>query len=152
MTQNSTSTKPRAPLAAYLLMALTGLGASAAIAAVVALSRDSSQLLAAGVTMATTLPVTLSLGWVLFVSQHTTETDPYAEENVETRWFEKAASSTLLDLFATLGIATGVFAIAGEELQPEVWLVGMVLLALVMVDFAVRYTTLKRRMGGADDA
>jgi hypothetical protein len=148
----TTTGKRRAPLVSYVLMILTGVAVSAAISAVAALSREDLQLLAAGVTMVTTLPITLSLGWVLLVSQHTVQPDPYAEDNVETRWFEQAASRTLLDVFATVGLATAVFAIADEAIQPEAWSVCMVLLLLVMADVAIRYTVLKRRGGAGADA
>ncbi|WP_420114113.1 hypothetical protein [Pseudactinotalea sp.] len=152
MSENPTRTQPRAPLSSYVLMVLLGLAASAASAAAVAFTRDDHRLLAAGVMLAATLPVTLSLGWVLFVSQHTTDPDPYAEDNVETRWFERAASRTLTDVFAAAGLATGVLAIGGDRLQPQAWLVSLAVAILILVDFGVRYTVLQRRTVGDADA
>lgn len=136
----------RAPVAAYLRMVGLGLVASVAMAWVAALFRDSAQLLMFGVMMVMTLPISLMMGWVLFVSDQVVEVDRHAEDNVETRLLEQAGHRTFLDTVGTLGLAAAGFAIVGDRLPIPVSSVLAIVIALIMADFAIRFTVLRRRL------
>lgn len=138
-------TRPRAPFSSYLLMAATGLAVSGLIAVGAAVGRGEDQLLTALVTAVMTLPASLGLGWVLFVSDHVVQRDARAEDNVENRWFELAAAQTALDAFIVLGLGAGAFALVGDRLELAVSTVLLALTILVGADFALRYAVQRRR-------
>lgn len=147
----STVERRRAPLVAYLRMVGLGLVVSVAMASAAALFRDSHQLLMFGVMLVMTLPISLTMGWVLFVSAHTVEVDRHAEDNVESRLVEQAGHRTFLDTVGTLGLAAAGFAIVRDRLHISISTVLAVVIALIMIDFGVRFTVLRRRLNADDE-
>lgn len=89
------------------------------------------------------LAPSIGLAWLTVGAGRRIEIDPRAEENVETRWFEKAASGALFDLLAAVGLLLGAMSFVELEIPGDVLL--MCLWALAVTDGALRYALIRRR-------
>jgi hypothetical protein len=69
--------------------------------------------------------------------------DPREQENVESRWVDKAASGALFDLLPAVGVTAGAVALCGLDLPADLALIGVVVFALA--DGALRYAVLRAR-------
>lgn len=90
-----------------------------------------------------TLPVSAMLTWVVLVDRSTIKgatRDP--ENSIEDTWFSDAATGTLGDLMAVLGLGIAVFVLTSFEVATS--LVLAVIFVLGSVDFAVRYLVARR--------
>jgi hypothetical protein len=120
-----------------------GLLLSAAIGLVVALLRPESFWVVFVVFTACFLGPCIALAWLVLGAGRRVQPDPHVEENVESRWMDKAGSGALLDTVAAAGIAAGALSIFGWEADAGLVLVGVV--AFALADGALRYALLARR-------
>ena len=121
----------------------TGLLLSAAVGLVVALLRPEPFWLVFGVFTACFLGPGVTIAWLVLGAGRTVQPDPHVEENIESRWFDKAGSGALFDTLAGAGIAAGAMSIFGW--QPDAGLVLMAVVAFALADGALRYWLLARR-------
>ena len=119
------------------LLAATGLGL------VVAFPRSQDFWLVFLVFTACFLGPCIGLAWLTVGAGRKVAIDARADENVETRWIEKAASGALLDLLMAMGLLLGAMGLFGLEVRSDVVLMG--LWAFAAVDAALRYALLRRR-------
>ncbi len=85
----------------------------------------------------------VGLAWLTVGAGRKVQIDARADENVETRCIEKAASGALFDLLMAVGFLLGAIALFGLEVQSDVVLMG--LWAVAVADAALRYALLRRR-------
>ncbi|MBZ2198578.1 hypothetical protein [Occultella gossypii] len=116
---------------------------AALIGAVASVFNPEAPLVTGLVFAAATLGPAGALGWFLFVSPKTVTPDPNAEDNVENTWLEKAASAAFVDLLVLLSIALAVVSVSGRSPDPQLLLLGAVVVA--MCDVAIRYVVTARR-------
>jgi hypothetical protein len=121
----------------------TGTLLAACLGLAVALSRGDQFWLVFGVFTACFLAPCIGLAWLTVGAGRRTEVDPRADENVETRWFEKAASGALFDLLMGVGLLLGAMSLFGLEIPSDVVLMGM--WAFAIVDGALRFALIRRR-------
>lgn len=140
---NTETGKPKAPIHAYVLMAVTSAALAAALGAAAALFRDENRGLTFGVFTAATLGPCLSLSWLVFISRHTVSPDRHIEENVENLWIKNATAGACTDTFAAGGIALAAVAVTGLDVSGTSALTGV--LVLMLGDTAVRYLVEQRR-------
>src|SRR5687768_7740565 len=94
----------------------TGTLLAACLGLAVALARSDQFWLVLGVFTACFLAPCFGLAWLIVGPGRRAEVDPRADENVETRWFEKAASGALLDLLMAVGLLLGAMSLFGLEI------------------------------------
>jgi hypothetical protein len=121
----------------------TGALLAACLGLAVALSRGEQFWLVFGVFTACFLAPSVGLAWLTVGAGRRIEVDPRAEENVETRWAEKAASGALFDLLVAVGLLLGAMSLVGLEVASDVVLMGM--WAFALADGALRYALIRRR-------
>ena len=119
------------------LLAAAGLGLGAAF------TRPENFWLVFFVFTACSLGPCIGLAWLTVGAGRKVEIDARADENVETRWIEKAASGALFDLLMAVGFLLGAMSLFGFEVQTDVVLV--CLWAFAIADAALRYALLRRR-------
>lgn len=139
----TTQATGRAPAGAYALMLTTALVGAAAVGGIAALARPENPWLSFAVFAGCTLLPMAMLGWFVFVSRYTVEVEPHAEDGVEHRWYEQAASGAFHDIITMGGIALLVLSVSQLEVSGSTVLLWVLILAAV--DVAVRYQVLKRR-------
>ncbi|PZP23561.1 MAG: hypothetical protein DI613_17625 [Kocuria rhizophila] len=139
----TTRTTGKAPLSAYVLSVLTALVLASIVGAIASMFYDENRLLGFVIFAACTAGTFFALGWVLFVSKYTVESDEHAEDNIERRWYDKATSGAFHDIITTVGIALFVLAITRLEVSGMVVLT--LILVLAVVSFAVRFWVARRR-------
>jgi hypothetical protein len=122
-------------LAGLLLAGALGLGA--------ALLRGEQFWLVAGVFTACFLSPCIALSWLVLGPGRGVAVDPHAEENVESRWIDKAAAGALFDLVPAVGIALAAVSLFGLEMPGDLALLGVV--AFAVADGGLRYLLLSRR-------
>jgi hypothetical protein len=120
---------------ALVLAAGLGLG--------VAFLREESFWLVFGVFTACFLPPSLGLAWLLLGAGRRVRPDPHVEENVESRWMDKAAAGALLDTIGGAGLAAGVLSVFELSVDASLALLGVV--AVALADGGLRYLVLARR-------
>jgi hypothetical protein len=120
---------------AVLLAALLGLG--------VALLRGESFWLVFGVFTACFLPPCLGVAWLLLGAGRRVRPDPHADENIESRWLDKAASGALFDTIGAAGLAAGLLSVFELRVDAGLALLGVV--AFALADGGLRYLSLARR-------
>ncbi len=79
-------------------------------------------------------------GLALFFVAEDQDPPEHHEDSVETEWAHRASAGAFLDLFVLLGLSTAITNVGDLP-----GLDSAVYLAFAMVDFALRYFTLKRR-------
>jgi hypothetical protein len=121
----------------------TGTLLAASLGLAVAVSRGNEFWLFFGVFAACFLAPCLGLAWLVVGPGRHAEVDPRADENVETRWFEKAASGALFDLLVAVGLLLGAMSVFGLDIASDVVLMGM--WAFAIADGALRYALIRRR-------
>jgi hypothetical protein len=126
-----------------LLTWSTGALFAAGLGLVVALLRGEQFWLVFGVFTACFLAPCVALAWLLLGAGRRVKPDPHVDENVESRWFEKAGSRALFDTLAAVGIAVGVLTVF--ELEADAGLVLMGVWAFALADGTLRYVLLARR-------
>lgn len=136
-------TTGKAPLSAYVMSALLALVLASVVGAIASVFYDENRWLAFVIFAVCTAGTFFALGWVLFVSKYTVESDEHAEDNIEHRWYEKATSGAFHDIITTAGIAVFVLSITRLEVSGVTVL--MLILVLAVVSFAVRFWVAKRR-------
>ena len=119
------------------LLFAAGLGAGAA------LLRPEQFWLVFGVFTACALAPSIARAWLVVGAGRRVRPDPRAEENVESRWFEKAASGALFDVLAAAGVTAGAVSLLGLPLSADVALVGV--WAFALADGGLRYAVIRRR-------
>lgn len=139
----SVTSRTKAPWTAYLLMIVTGLGAAAALGAIASVFYNERPWLMFVICTVCTAGPLLAGAWALFVSKYPVEPDPYAEDNVESQWYHRAASGAFHDLMVTGGVILTVVSIARWDFSGRTAL--LVMLVFMGVSFAVRYLAQKRR-------
>ena len=122
-------------LAGSFLAAGLGVGA--------ALIRPEQFWLVFGVFAACFLSPCIGLAWLVLGAGRRVTRDPYADENVESRWLERAGSRALFDLLAAAAVMAGAVGLFGLELPGDLALIGVV--AFGLADGALRYALLARR-------
>jgi hypothetical protein len=130
---------PRDLLVVWLggLVLAAGLGLGAAIL------RGEQFWLVFGVFTACFLSPCIALSWLVVGPGRGVTVDPRAEENVESRWIEKAASGAMFDLVPAAGVTLGAVSLFGLDLPGDLALLGVVVFAFV--DGGLRYAVLSRR-------
>jgi hypothetical protein len=118
-------------------MAATGLGVGAA------LLRPEQFWLVLGVFAASSLAPCIALAWILLDAGRWVTPDPHAEENVESRWMEKAGSRALFDVVAVTGVTAAVVSLLELDLPADLALMGVI--AFALADGGLRYALLTRR-------
>ncbi|MGC5614606.1 hypothetical protein [Georgenia sp. Z1491] len=83
--------------------------------------------------------------YYLWLIGPTLETDPHAEESVESRWLERATSGAAMDTLLAAGIGTVAVVFTSVDF-PVVWALSGVV-ALLMGSTVARYAILSRRGG-----
>jgi hypothetical protein len=121
----------------------TGLALAVALGLGVALLRGESFWLVFGVFSACFLPPALGLAWLLLGAGRRVRPDPHVEENVESRWLDKAASGALFDTIGGAGLAAGLLSIFELRIEASLALLGVV--AFALADGGLRYLSLARR-------
>jgi hypothetical protein len=121
----------------------TGLLTAATLGLGVALLRGESFWLVFGVFTACFLPPSLGLAWLLLGAGRRVRPDPHVEENVESRWMDKAASGALFDTIGGAGLAAGLLSVF--ELQVDAGLALLGVVAFALADGGLRYLRLVRR-------
>jgi len=133
----------RRPAARDLLVAwFVGLLFAAGLGAGAALLRPEQFWLVFGVFTACALAPSIALAWLVVGAGRRVRPDPRAEENVESRWFEKAASGALFDVLAAAGVTAGAVSLLGLPLSADVALVGV--WAFALADGGLRYAVIRR--------
>ncbi len=122
---------------------VVGLLVAAGMGLGVAFTRPEDFWLVFGVFTACFLGPCIGLAWLTVGAGRKTEIDARADENVETRWFEKAASGALFDLLMAVGFLLGAMSLFGFEVATDVVLMG--LWAFAIADGALRYALIRRR-------
>jgi hypothetical protein len=120
-----------------------GLLVAAGIGLGVASVRSEDFWLVFGVFTACFLGPCIALAWLTLGEGRKAEIDGRAEENVETRWMEKAASGALFDLLVAVGVLLGAMSILGFDVPAELALIGV--WAVAVADGALRYLLIRRR-------
>jgi hypothetical protein len=92
---------------------------------------------------ACTLSPSVALAWLLLGAGRRVTPDPRAEENVESRWLEKAAAGALFDVLPAAALTAGAVSLLGLDLPADLALLGVV--AFGLVDGVLRYALLSRR-------
>jgi hypothetical protein len=121
----------------------TGTLLAAGLGLAVALFRGDSFWLVFGVFTACFLAPSIGLVWLIVGPGRRAEVDPRADENIETRWFEKAASGALFDVLMAVGLLLGAMSLFGLEIPGDVVLMGV--WAFAVVDGALRFVLIRRR-------
>lgn len=122
---------------------LVGLLIALGIGVVAALLRSEQFWLVLVVFTACSLAPSLGLSWLLVGRGRSVQPDPRGEENVETRWFEKATSGALLDVLMAIGVLAGAISLLGLDLPADAVLLGLWFFAVA--DAGVRFAVLRRR-------
>jgi hypothetical protein len=143
MTSTPTPTRRRPAPRDLLVVWLGGLVLAAALGLTAAVLRDEQFWLVFGVFTACFLSPCIGLAWLVVGPARGVSVDPHAEENVESRWIEKAASGALFDLLPAAGITLAAMSLLGLELPGDLVLLGVV--AFALVDGGLRYVLLSRR-------
>jgi hypothetical protein len=120
-----------------------GLLAAVGLGFVAALLWPEDFWLVFGVFAACSLAPCLGLAWLVLGAGRWVRPDPRAEENVEARWIEKAASGALFDTLPAAGVTAGAVSLFGLDLAADTALVGVV--AFALVDGMLRFALLRRR-------
>jgi hypothetical protein len=132
-----------APSSAYAKAGFVALAASLGTGAAAGWVRSDEFWLVAAVFAACTLGPAIALGWLVFVSGHTVQTDPHVEDSVEARWVERACSGAFIDLVIAAGVALTLTSVLDLHVPG-----GVVLLAVVIgagADSVLRYGVISRR-------
>ena len=138
------ATERRRPSSRDLLgMWLTGLLLAAGLGLGAALLADERFWLTFEMYTACFLSPCIALAWLLVGPGRGVSVDPRVEENVESRWIEKAASGAVFDLIPAVGVTLASTSLFGLELAGDVALLGVA--AFVVVDGGLRYLVLSRR-------
>ncbi|ARU51844.1 hypothetical protein CBR64_10445 [Cellulosimicrobium cellulans] len=132
-----------APWWAWAGAALVALAVAASVGVAAGLFRRDDFWLVAAVFTACVLPPAAVLGWFLVVRPRTSAPEPHAEENVERRWTERAATGAFWDVLVVAGLTLTAVSLTGLELSASFVLAVVVLVA--MVDFFVRHAVVSRR-------
>jgi hypothetical protein len=140
---SSPATRDRAARRLVLRVWAVGLLASGGLGLAAALVRPEHFWLVFGVFTACCLAPCIGLAWLTVGAGRTAEIDPRAEENVETRWIEKAASGALFDVLMAIGLVLGVQAFVDVDLPADGALLGV--WAFALTDGMLRYAFLRRR-------
>lgn len=120
-----------------------GLLLSASLALGLALWRQEQFWLVLGVFTAAFLAPCVMLAWLVLGAGRRVKPDPHVEENVESRWFDKAGSGALFDTLVVVGVTAGALSLF--ELDADAALVLMGVWAFALADGALRYLLLARR-------
>ena len=120
-----------------------GLVLSAALGLVVALLRPEPFWLVFGVFTACFLGPGVTIAWLVLGAGRRVQPDPHVDENIESRWFDKAGAGALFDTLAAAGITAGALSLFGWEPDAALVLIGVV--AFALADGALRYAVLARR-------
>jgi hypothetical protein len=120
-----------------------GLLVAAAIGLVAALLRPEDFWLVFGVFTACSLGPAIGLAWLVVGRGRSVPEDPHAEENVESRWFHKAATATLLDLLMVIGLLAGALSVTRLDLPADLVLLGV--WGFAVADGGLRFAVLRRR-------
>ena len=121
----------------------TGLLVAAALGLGVAVLRGEQFWLVFAVFTACFLGPSIGLAWLTVGAGRRIEIDARAEENVETRWIEKAASGALFDLLMVVGLLLAAMSLVGLEIPSDVGLLGI--WAFAIADGGLRYALIRRR-------
>lgn len=92
------------------------------------------------------LPSMFVSAWAVLVDRNTlTDAPRDPESSVESRWYEKAASSAFNDLIAIIGLSAGAFALADIPIATSHAF--MILAAIAFADVVLRYLIVRRKEG-----
>ena len=142
-----TATPPAAgtrPFSRDLVRAwVVGLLVAGALGAAAGLARPEDFWLVFGVFTACCLGPCIGLAWLVVGPGRRVQIDARAQENVETRWVEKAASGALFDVLAAAGLLAAAMSILGLDVPGDVVLLG--LWGFALVDGGLRFAVLRRR-------
>jgi hypothetical protein len=126
-----------------LVVWATGLLLAAALGWGAAVIRGEQFWLVFGVFTACFLAPCITLAWLLLGAGRHVTPDPHVEENVESRWLDKAASGALFDTLSAAGITAGAIGLFDLELDAGLALMSVV--AFALVDGCLRFALLRRR-------
>jgi hypothetical protein len=137
-------TAMRKPNARDLLVVwLAGLFVAGGLGLGAALLRGEEFWLVFGVFTACFLSPCIALSWLVVGPGRGVTVDAHAEENVESRWMDKAAAGAMFDLIPAVGVTLGAVSLFGLDLPADLALLGVVVFAFV--DGCLRYAVLSRR-------
>jgi hypothetical protein len=126
-----------------VLVCLAGAAFAAVLGVGAALIRPEQFWLVFGVFTACSLSPSIALAWLVLGAGRRVTPDPHAEENVESRWLEKAASGALFDVIPAAALTAGAVSLFGLDLPADLALLGVV--AFALADGVLRYVVLTRR-------
>jgi hypothetical protein len=143
MSATSTARSRKPGVRDLLVIWLVGLVVAACLGLGATLFRPEQLWLVFGVFTACSLAPCVALAWLVVGRGRQVALDPHAEENVESRWFDKAASGALVDLVPAAGLVAGAVGLFDVDLPGDLALLGVV--AFALVDGGLRYALLTRR-------
>jgi hypothetical protein len=143
MTEAPPSAGPEQATRDLVVVWTVGLVVAAGLGFAATLIRPEQFWLVFGVFTACSLAPCLGLAWLVLGAGRRVRPDPHAEENVESRWVEKAASGALFDTLPAAGLTAGAVSLFGLDLAADTALVGVV--AFAVVDGVLRFALLRRR-------
>jgi hypothetical protein len=143
MTEAPPSAGPEHATRGLVVVWTVGLMVAAGLGFAATLIRPEPFWLVFGVFTACFLAPCLALAWLVLGAGRLVRPDSHAEENVESRWMDKAGSGALFDTVAAAGITAGAVSLFGLHLDAGVALMGVV--AFALVDGGARYALLARR-------
>src|SRR4051794_8492286 len=119
MTVTPTHASRKPTVRDLLVVWVVGLVMAAGLGAVATLIRPEQFWLVLGIFTACALAPCLSLAWLLVGHGRHVDVDPRADENVESRWIEKAGSRALFDVMAAAGVTAGAVGLFGLDLSAD---------------------------------
>jgi hypothetical protein len=130
--------------ALVIVSLLIGLAISSGLGALYAWIGDTGETwMRFAIVALVTLPVSVMVPWALLVDRSSVKGSiERPEDSVEARWYGKAAEGTMHDMLITVGIGAALFSFT--QLQVNTGILLIVLGALLMADFGVRYQLAKR--------
>jgi hypothetical protein len=116
---------------------------AAGLGLAVALFRGEQFWLVFGVYTACFLAPCLGFAWLVLGAGRRVTPDPHIEENIESRWMDKAGHGALVDTITASCLTAGAVGLFELELGTGIALMGVV--AFALADGALRFALLRRR-------
>jgi hypothetical protein len=143
MTAPPTADRRTRAVREFALVCATGTAFAVLLGLAAALLRPEQFWLVLLVFTACTLSPSIALAWLVLGGGRRVTPDPHAEDNVESRWLEKAAAGALFDVLPAAALTAGAVGLFGLDLPADLALLGVV--AFGLVDGVLRYVLLGRR-------
>ena len=137
-----TTTTRSARIVAWAKAITVGVFVAGVIGVIAALARGGDFWLTVAVFALCTLGPATGFGMLAFLGLDGPQ-EEHAEESIERRWLDKAASGAFVDVFLASSVALAIVSTFDVSVEGIDVLIGVVLLAMIAP--AVRYVVLSRR-------